>query len=95
MAQVPSAGCIVHYVSFGTPGGEYGKECRAAIITEVDLTVESPQTVGLCVLNPTGMFFNRTVPFHAADGPAEGKVARNLCGGLDLPGGTWHWPERV
>ena len=25
----------VHYVSFGTPGGEYRPRCRAAIITEV------------------------------------------------------------
>lgn len=25
----------VHYVSYGTPGGEYTSKCRAAIITEV------------------------------------------------------------
>jgi hypothetical protein len=31
----PSVGRIVHYVSYGTPGGEYGQECRAAIVTEV------------------------------------------------------------
>ena len=75
----PSIGRIVHYVSYGTPRGEYGRECRAAIVTEVDLTVENPQTVGLCVLNPTGQFFNRTVP-HSED---------------EKQGGTWHWPERV
>lgn len=33
MSQVPSVGRIVHYVSYGTPGGEYTSECRAAIIT--------------------------------------------------------------
>lgn len=25
----------VHYVSYGTPGGEYSSRCRAAIVTEV------------------------------------------------------------
>lgn len=94
MSQKPSTGRVVHYVSHGTPGGEYGKECRAAVITEVGPFPESPTNVGLAVLNPTGMFFNRAVPFHAADGPAEGPVS-HLCGGLDLPGGSWHWPERV
>lgn len=28
-------GRIVHYVSYGTPGGEYTSECRAAVVTEV------------------------------------------------------------
>jgi hypothetical protein len=77
----PSVGRIVHYVSYGTPGGEYGKECRAAIVTEVPQGVENPQALGLCVLNPTGQFFDRTVPHN------ENAVER--------PGGTWHWPERV
>jgi hypothetical protein len=77
---IPSVGRVVHYVSYGTPGGEYGKECRAAIVTEAPESVENPQTIGLCVLNPTGMFFNRTVPHHEAS---------------QVVGGTWHWPERV
>jgi hypothetical protein len=75
----PSVGRIVHYVSYGTPGGEYGKECRAAVVTEVQ--PGETQIVGLCVLNPTGLFFNRDVPHN------ENAVER--------PGGTWHWPERV
>lgn len=53
----PSIGRIVHYVSYGTPGGEYTPECRAAVVTEVNTS----DTVGLAILNPTGMFFNRTV----------------------------------
>jgi hypothetical protein len=89
----PSVGRIVHYVSFGTPGGEYRSECRAAIITEVPGGVANPQTAGLCVLNPTGMFFNRTVPYH------EGDTGRDHAGeeipARSYPGGTWHWPERV
>ena len=71
----PSIGRIVHYVSYGTPGGEYTKECRAAVVTEVNTS----DTVGLAVLNPTGAFFNRTI---VHDESAE-------------HGGTWHWPERV
>lgn len=31
----PSVGRVVHYVSYGTPRGEYTSQCRAAIITEV------------------------------------------------------------
>jgi hypothetical protein len=82
----PSVGLVVHYVSHGTPGGEYGKECRAAIVTETDTS----DTVGLAVLNPTGMLFDRTVVHHEADPKlADANPAVNH------PGGTWHWPERV
>lgn len=72
----PSVGRIVHYVAYGTPGGEFPSGvCRAAVVTEIDEALG----VGLCVLNPTGQFFNRGV-LHD-----EGAKA----------GGTWHWPERV
>ena len=49
----PSVGRIVHYVSYGTPGGEYTSQCRAAIVTYV----HQGGDVSLAVLNPTGMFF--------------------------------------
>ncbi|HXJ25919.1 MAG TPA: hypothetical protein VNH17_09470, partial [Streptosporangiaceae bacterium] len=66
MSAHPSVGRIVHYVSYGTPGGEYSRECRAAIITEVTSHPTLPETVslnvGLCVFNPKGMFFN-TAPY--------------------------------
>jgi hypothetical protein len=84
--QKPSIGRIVHYQSFGTPGGEYPSVCRAAIITAVD--DYQPQNPGehihvghvsLCVLNPEGQFFNRAV----------------LQDEEERKGGTWHWPERV
>lgn len=86
--MTPSVGRIVHYVSYGTPGGEYKSQCRAAIITEVGdfppgvseadkRNIAVP--VGLAVLNPEGMFFNRAVMQAEAD----------------HVGGTWHWPERV
>jgi hypothetical protein len=67
--QKPSVGRIVHYVSYGTPGGEYTMQCRAAIVTEVTEHPDADGTVGLCVLNPEGLFFNRGVP-HAEDAPA-------------------------
>lgn len=81
----PSVGRVVHYVAYGTPGGEFpAGVCRAAIVTEVGKSEEiesgvwSVPGVGLCVLNPTGQFFNRGVPYSAEPKP-----------------GTWHWPERV
>ena len=91
--QNPSVGRIVHYVSYGTPGGEYTSQCRAAIITEVvplegddaaQAEVENWDEdqrcrVGLAVLNPTGMFFNQNC--RHSEGPRTG--------------GTWHWPERT
>ncbi len=58
----PSIGRVVHYVSYGTPGGEYKSECRAAIVTATDPPPEdNPDQVfvSLAVLNPTGMFFNQ------------------------------------
>jgi len=98
----PSVGRIVHYVSYGTPGGEYKSECRAAIVTEVGgligthFTIEhdsDEQALGLCVLNPAGLFFNQGVIYH------EGDTGHDHAG-EEIParsyrGGTWHWPERV
>jgi len=80
MSGTPSVGRIVHYVSFGTPGGEYPSACRAAVVTGAvtsDAGVDRP--VSLCVLNPEGLFFSKDVA-HSED---------------DHRGGTWHWPERV
>lgn len=75
-------GRIVHYQSYGTPGGEYLSACRAAVVTEVN--ADDPSVVGLCVLNPEGQFFNRNVTRDEGD-EHDG----------DRWGGTWHWPERV
>jgi hypothetical protein len=81
---VPSVGRVVHYVSYGTPGGEYTKQCRAATVSEVPADENSRSVVGLVVLNPTGLFFHSLgaggCPYDDAQEPR---------------GGTWHWPERV
>jgi hypothetical protein len=75
--QKPSVGRIVHYVAYGTPGGEFRPGvCRAAIISQV----HDDSNVGVVVLNPTGLFFNVSVPY------SEPELVH---------GGTWHWPERV
>lgn len=87
--MTPSIGRIVHYVSYGTPGGEFTSTCRAAIIANVlPLTENDAQDhaeglppkdrVDLVVFNPTGLFFNACE--HSEH---------------DKRGGTWHWPERV
>lgn len=61
--QKPSIGRIVHYQSYGTPGGEYLPEPRAAIITEVidagvDYVSELPPIVRVTVFTPTGTHIN-------------------------------------
>lgn len=90
--MTPAVGDTVHYVSYGTPGGEYKSECRAAIVTEVP-EVADPETIGLCVLNPTGQFFNRAVPYHGGDTGHDHTGAE--IPERSYPGGTWHWPERA
>lgn len=94
----PSVGRVVHYVSYGTPGGEYPPACRAAVVTGLgeplpypqhgdgldDLPEDGAQLVDLCVLNPTGLFFREGVPQDELGNLASVRS-----------GGTWHWPERV
>jgi hypothetical protein len=65
---------------------------RAAIVTAVPEHLEQepydgcpndgtslPIVASLCILNPTGMFFDPAVPY------SEDPTA----------GGTWHWPPRA
>jgi len=81
----PTVSRVVHYQSYGTPVEEDGKQvypmaCRAAVVTEVvPSNVEERCWVGLAVLNPEGLYFNRNIGYHD---PEDGPV-----------GGTWHWPE--
>lgn len=89
----PSVGRVVHYQSYGTPGGEYHAKPRAAVIAECDPQPTSEHCIGvasdeyyedetnwrvrLCILNPSGIFF------AAAQFSAEPKP------------GCWSWPPRV
>lgn len=64
----PSIGRIVHYVSYGSPGGEFpAQECRAAIVTEV----ETDTFIGLAVYNPSGLWFNRHIPYDELHAPGS------------------------
>lgn len=104
--QIPSIGRVVHYTSYGSPGGEYKSECRAAVITGI--SGQDKNTVHLAVLNPTGMFFNQGSEYHDGSetlGSTEcleptlhGNPFRYcVCGWMEAAnrGGTWHWPEQV
>lgn len=81
MYAKPTVGRIVHYQSYGTPGGEYLPLPRAAIVTEVEtgpkVGDEPTGRVGLCILNPTGQFFARNVEWS------------------EMPkSGCWSWPPK-
>lgn len=89
----PSVGRVVHYVSYGTPGGEYGQACRAAVVTEI-YEGSSAQQASLAVLNPSGLFFDRGIPYHGGEPLKPGESRKSLCGSRDYAGGTWHWPAR-
>lgn len=65
-AQKPTIGQMVHYQAFGTPGGEHKSEPRAAVVTGVH-----PDSVSLCVLSPSGMFFNPFVPYSSEPKPGH------------------------
>ncbi len=53
----PHLGESVYYLSYGTPNGEFKSVPRAAIVT----AIHGDGFVDLCVINPTGMFFNQNV----------------------------------
>ena len=81
--QWPSVGRDVHYVARGSADGRFPPVCRAAKVTEVNMA--DSRLVGLCVINPTGLFF------HPLDGNPGGCWQDEE----GHEGGTWHWPERV
>jgi hypothetical protein len=58
-------GC--HYTALGSAGGQYPSTCRAAIITQA-LDIDSGD-VGLCILNPEGMYFQPMVRYDPAGAP--------------------------
>jgi hypothetical protein len=75
----PTVGRIVHYQGYGTPGGEYKPEPRAAIITSVDPDDhEFGPLVSLAVFNRYGLGMRHEVPFSEEPRP-----------------GHWNWPPRV
>lgn len=68
--QKPSVGRTVHYQSHGSPNDQHKSAPRAAIITACPSSTgplpgdpEGMIRVDLCVLNPTGMYFDQGTPF--------------------------------
>lgn len=53
----PTVGRVVYYKSRGSKDGAYESVDRAAVVT----IVNSPTNVGLCVLNPEGLYFQPAV----------------------------------
>jgi hypothetical protein len=74
--MTPSVGRIVHYQAHGSPDGTHRSVPRAAVVTEV----HNNEVVSLCVLNPTGLYFDRSIVLDESEAPK---------------GGTWHWPPRA
>lgn len=78
--HIPSVGRVVHYVAYGTPGGEFPIGAhRAAIVTDVHDPGAPESVLSLCVMNPTGLYFAGVV----------------YCDPTGEEPGTWHWPEPV
>ena len=78
--QVPSVGRMVHYFAYGTPGGEFPSGvARAATVTEVDEPTNPNSAIGVCVMNPSGLFFNQHI--KKATYPSQP--------------GCWDWPVFV
>lgn len=73
MSQTPSIGRIVHYHSRGSADGYFEPEARAAVVTGVVKVAENPDTyaLDLCVLNPTGIFFDQEVEYSEKPAPGH------------------------
>jgi hypothetical protein len=79
MEQKPSVGRVVHYQSHGSPNGQHKSEPRAAIITSVREDIGKEGSAGpgrdgfvdLCVLNPSGMYFDRATPYSETPQPGH------------------------
>lgn len=81
--QKPSIGRIVHYQSYGTPGGEHEPETLAAIVTKVkgcdpELGRDGCPHVSLRVFYDNGDSNKPEVPYAEVPTP-----------------GHWSWPPRV
>lgn len=110
MSQKPSVGRMVHYVSFGTPKGEYTSMCRAAIITEVGqwvpVDITTPDSFSRSEGRPIRMveqwWFDDAISLAVINptgmffgGGAGPATVACRHDEDEHAGGTWHWPERV
>ncbi|MEU1432148.1 hypothetical protein ABZ412_34280 [Nocardia sp. NPDC005746] len=63
----PTVGRVVHYQSYGTPGGEHVPAPQAAIVTKAE-----GYLVSLAVFYDNGISFKSEVPHAENDEPAAG-----------------------
>lgn len=97
--MTPSISRAVHYVSYGTPGGEYPSVCRAAVVAEVGAwgnVKNSPviESGGVKTRVLTQEFFPDAVTLVVLN--PSGIFFNAVCEhDEDKAPGTWHWPERV
>lgn len=83
----PRVGTPVHYRSRGSADGVFPPECRAAIVTRVTPSqtwsseggvVELGPLIDLCILNPTGMFFDQRIEYDGDLKPGTWHEAEHL-----------------
>ncbi len=101
--MTPTVGRIVHYVAYGSAGGEYPSVCRAATVAEVGAWATDPGQ-------------GEPVEWESADGARRRQLHQvwqpeacalvvtnptglffNTCPHDEdgHAGGIWHWPERA
>lgn len=94
--QQPTIGLTVHYVSYGTPGGEYTSKCRAATITEVGAWVdvlyedETMSGLGYCARRVVQNFQEETCALMVANPTGQFFNTKVRHDEEDHQGGTWH-----
>ena len=106
-SRPPSVCRMVHYVSYGTPGGEYRSQCRAAVIVEVGQWVTVETTAPPSFDRSEGRPIRVVEQWWYADACALtvlNPTGLFFNGAAAVPckhdeetkaGGTWHWPEHV
>jgi hypothetical protein len=89
----------VHYVAYGTPGGEYPRACRAAIVTGVGAWLDDQEQEPSNPYPNDGAQRIRQQTYHAdaasltVHNPTG--MFLNVCAhdqAADPHGGTWHYP---
>lgn len=96
----PAVCDVVHYVSYGTPGGEYSPQCRAALVTEVGawITVETrpadsySTSEGRPIRHAEQWFYDDACALTVFNPTGQ---FFNQCRHDETTraGGTWHWPH--
>lgn len=104
-ARIPAVGDVVHYVSFGTPGGEYSSRCRAAMVTEVGQWITMKITPresydkseGRAIRNVEQWYYHDAAALAVLNptGMFFNGAGQTACkhDESERVGGTWHWPQ--